>query len=1564
MAAPHSFVLSMLRTVLLLCLPFVCTALELVTRTDAGSASGVSGNIGAQADVFVSDSGEVVFGSTTAASELDPTAFLDNGNDWDLFAASADGAVRAISLAENFLPLIDPEGQLNAIAGSESIVLEMRYWEVVDPFLGIFPATHALIERPGEELTTSTFLSLPRQFYLQPRLSRNGRYLVAAAGSTALVDQVIRFDTETDVTTQVAVRAFPPLGHEADDVFRPDVSNDGRTVSFESGDNGFVVNDTTVNVTDVFVSVDGVISRVNRRFEEQADNLGLQTTPASHSRLDASGRFVFYQCDDGYIVPADLNGTTDIFRLELSTQETRRVSLTSLGEEIEGQCIQPDISADGRFLVFCSDGANLPGANGVLQVYLRDLVSGQLELMSINEAEEPARADCSWPVLSPSGRYVAFQSAASSLLDDPNSRQQVFLVDRGPGFLNLPPVSENVVVVCTGMSCEVSPVAEDAETDSSQLRYVLRRIPAVVATVSVKGGQTLTAGAVDVALDAGDFPLTVSGVASFVGTFSLEYVAIDAHGGQSSPAWLTVHVLPGEPIIVELASVADRSLDASDGETIGGNASPLQGDGLGLDASGQRVGFASQATNLTVDGAEGILVRDTVDRTTASLDELLSNVQFHQTVMSADGSCIAYARAQSIVRQQLVDGSWLAREVAVNPGLQEPMGISRDGSRVVFATQDALSGTDTDGAMDVYLWYPESDELLHISHREEESVNVACGGAAISDDGQWVAFASSGQFLDEPVLAQAAIWWRHLASDQWGVVPFAGAASRPSLSQGGRYVACLVDGKMWVYDRLQQSQQQVGGADASGRISGSGRYLGLIGLGTGYAIEGGSVPIHSGAVAQAWRYDWQSNSALPGSYVDGYGTAPVSSVAISVSGRHLAWASQETMFMSYLNGKRQVFVSDLGEGVNAVPNVSDLGVVALEDTVRENISLVATDADGDDLVFEIVQAPSHGTLVDAMMWRTPERLHPRVDYQPAEDFAGQDGFVWRVSDGIVTVSATVSITVLNLNDPPALGAIAAQATDEGVEVTVPLQVSDPDLNNTPSDQLGVSVIQGGGEVVDLVYRFTPPHSTVTEAEQELAIPITLQVVDQSGASDTETFLLTVGDVNSVPRATNVVLNPTRPRVTDSLTFSYSYVDGDADPEGETVVAWFTRADSDSSFSVYEGTVEVNGRTQSIPVGDARKGSEWFVRVTPEDLRAGDDALAGDPVETPVRVVENSTPTLTVPTISVTEDASVTLTLEASDPDPEDTAGIRFDQPNYGTLSELAGGGSERTLRYEPEANFFGVDTFIADATDGQGFSRIEIQIDVVAVPDPPVAFDHEVFLLDGAEGATVALVVTDPDEPEGISPVSYRLALVDSLGAGQLELDNGSPLSGDVSLAESVLFVASEPGVYSDETVRFEITDGDGLSTTAELRVVVGAENHDIRLEHGWNLCRLPATPVVSEHDLFAEGVVVGPGGRWLSDGYIRLMELSAGPIWLLARRSYSSTYAGVPAPADSELTLRAGWNFVGPTGRIEGLDSVILPHVGWAWDARRMAYFPTESIPAGRAVWLYSESELVVPFE
>jgi hypothetical protein len=91
-----------------------------------------------------------------------------------------------------------------------------------------------------------------------------------------------------------------------------------------------------------------------------------------------------------------------------------------------------DRSSDGRYVVFESKGAVIPGVpSGIYRIYRYDITRGVTKQMSINSAGQGADRDSHKPVISKDGRYVAFESMANldKVIDDTNDVSDIYVHD-------------------------------------------------------------------------------------------------------------------------------------------------------------------------------------------------------------------------------------------------------------------------------------------------------------------------------------------------------------------------------------------------------------------------------------------------------------------------------------------------------------------------------------------------------------------------------------------------------------------------------------------------------------------------------------------------------------------------------------------------------------------------------------------------------------------------------------------------------------------------------------------------------------------------------------------------------------------------------------------------------------------------------------------------------------------------------------------------------------------------------------------------------------------------------
>ena len=132
-------------------------------------------------------------------------------------------------------------------------------------------------------------------------------------------------------------------------------------------------------------------------------------------------------------------GFAAVYRRELATGTITLVSARAdTGGGGNGSVSAFSTSASGRWVAFASRASDLvPGdSNQVEDVFLRDIDTGLTRRISQTPEDAPADDDSGAPILSPEGRFVLFESAASNLVTstDTNRQSDVFLWDRSVGM--------------------------------------------------------------------------------------------------------------------------------------------------------------------------------------------------------------------------------------------------------------------------------------------------------------------------------------------------------------------------------------------------------------------------------------------------------------------------------------------------------------------------------------------------------------------------------------------------------------------------------------------------------------------------------------------------------------------------------------------------------------------------------------------------------------------------------------------------------------------------------------------------------------------------------------------------------------------------------------------------------------------------------------------------------------------------------------------------------------------------------------------------------------------------
>ncbi len=268
-------------------------------------------------------------------------------------------------------------------------------------------------------------------------VSGNGRFVAFTAeasnlvqGDTNGVQDVFVHDRRTGRTTRISVNGRGRQGN--DDSAYPSISATGRFVVFKSEATNLVPTDAN-GFEDLFVHdrATGTTRLVTVRSNGVQANAS--TGYINPGAISADGRFITFDSQASNLVKGDSNGVGDVFVRDVATGTTTRVSVSSTGDEGNGASHDPSISADGRFVAFPSVATNLVESDGNADqdVFVHNRKRGTTRRVSVSSADEEADGFSGYASISADGRYVAFDSFAENLIaNDANNATDVFVRDR------------------------------------------------------------------------------------------------------------------------------------------------------------------------------------------------------------------------------------------------------------------------------------------------------------------------------------------------------------------------------------------------------------------------------------------------------------------------------------------------------------------------------------------------------------------------------------------------------------------------------------------------------------------------------------------------------------------------------------------------------------------------------------------------------------------------------------------------------------------------------------------------------------------------------------------------------------------------------------------------------------------------------------------------------------------------------------------------------------------------------------------------------------------------------
>ncbi|MFO0881556.1 MAG: Ig-like domain-containing protein [Gemmataceae bacterium] len=451
--------------------------------------------------------------------------------------------------------------------------------------------------------------------------------------------------------------------------------------------------------------------------------------------------------------------------------------------------------------------------------------------------------------------------------------------------------------------------------------------------------------------------------------------------------------------------------------------------------------------------------------------------------------------------------------------------------------------------------------------------------------------------------------------------------------------------------------------------------------------------------------------------------------------------------------------------VNDAPTAHGLTLEAIEDVAR-SITLIGADADGDSLVYTVIDGPSHGRM---------DVTGNTVMYIPDLDYHGPDQFTYRVSDGQAdSETVAVVLTVAPANDLPRITGPSSLTTLEDTAFTGTVVADDVEgdpvtfaLDVGPTH--GTVVVElDGSFVYDPDDDYSGPDSFMVKAGDSggWGIPALVTVVVDSAPDApmaTPQTVLTVEDIavgitltgtdadGTIPTVFKIVGMPLRGRLFEGVGTDGREITGD------DVVTGFTLAGDQLTY---------------LPDADFQS-DDGFAFVAND----GEEDGPADFV-TIVIVAANDAPVASDLALATLENLAVIGAIPVTDAEADTVTFTLVVGVAHGRL-ELNSDGS---FLYTPEAGYAGSDTFqvaVADATSVG--NQVTVTLDVQSVNQAPEAspdwytVNRNGVLIVGGPG-----VLGNDTDPEGLS-LSARLARGPAHGTLTLNLDGSftyRPLAG------------------------------------------------------------------------------------------------------------------------------------------------------------------------------------------
>ncbi len=427
-----------------------------------------------------------------------------------------------------------------------------------------------------------------------------------------------------------------------------------------------------------------------------------------------------------------------------------------------------------------------------------------------------------------------------------------------------------------------------------------------------------------------------------------------------------------------------------------------------------------------------------------------------------------------------------------------------------------------------------------------------------------------------------------------------------------------------------------------------------------------------------------------------------------------------------------------------------------------------------------------------------------------------DSFNYIVSDGSLSDTGTLTVTIAGLNDAPTANPDVA-ATGENSSVTVNVLANDTDVDNgavLTVTAASAPAGQGSASVVANQVVFNPGTDfDYLDTGETAQVVVSYTIADEHGATSSSTVTITVNGANDAP-----VANDDTASTSEDASVSGNVLANDTDVDVETLTV--------TNPGIYVGaygtlTLAADGSYTYAP-NAAAQGLDDGESAQDVFAYTASDGTASDSASLTVTVNgANDAPVANDDAASTTEDsAGVSGNVLGNDTDVDGEA-LTVAAPGtyvgtYGTLTIAADG----SYTYVPGAGAQGLDVgetaqdvFTYAATDGTASDSATLTVTVSGLNDAPVAVD-DTNATDENSPVSGNVLANDTDVDGETLTVVNAATFIGAYGTLVLNADGSytyTPGAGAAALTN---------GQTADDVFTYIASDGT-VSDTATLTITV-----------------------------------------------------------------------------------------------------------------------------------------------